>query len=65
MPSAVRRVRHPDTQTSVKANPLPSKSPLSLSFSSGITGSAMNESVMNGARSGEPSRSRARRVSCA
>jgi hypothetical protein len=39
---------------SVNSNFAPSNSPRSLSLSAGMTNSAMNESVINGARSGEP-----------
>ena len=42
------------TNKGENANFLPSKSPRSLSFNSGITKSAINESVINGAANGEP-----------
>ena len=47
----------PDTDhrsKSVNSNFAPSNNPRSLSFSAGITSSAMNDSVIYGARSGEP-----------
>ena len=43
------------TNSSVKANFFPSKSPLSLNFSSGITNKAIKLRVIKGALRSEPS----------